>query len=391
MHKPGQVQPRLTFNYHFVYEDIPASHMEAATNMHNLLSIPSNKCLFSADIKHGYWVVNVHPDDCHYLAFHVPGIGQVQPTRMPQGARTSSFTFNELMNIVLRLIPTPQPEPSLLHGRTTKESTSLAFYMDDIFGAFKTHQEQYIFLRDHFFPRMVWSRLKLMLSKVKIGMTKIFALGEEHEIGGRVRLKPDKIEKILTWPVPQDQTAVRAFLGTIQSTRRWVLGFTELTRPLTRLTGKVEWRWSESEELAFQILRRVCATKAAMFGWDPALPVDLYSDASNFAAGCYISQIQDGEARPLVYDSFTLLPAERNYDTYRRELVAIVKFTKKYSHMLNAERQSVVHTDHKPLVGFLNAEYHEDIFARWANKLRLLNIRIQHIPGKKNMVADGLS
>ena len=128
-----------------------------------------------------------------------------------------------------------------------------------------------------------------------------------------------------------------------------------------------------------------------MFGWDPALPVDLYSDASNFAAGCYISQIQDGESRPLVYDSFTLLPAERNYDTYRRELVAIVKFTKKYSHMLNAEYQSVVHTDYKPLVGFLNAEYHEDIFAYWANKLSLLNIRIQHIPGKKNMVADGLS
>ena len=127
-----------------------------------------------------------------------------------------------------------------------------------------------------------------------------------------------------------------------------------------------------------------------MFGWDPALPVNLYSDASNFAAGCYITQVQDGETRPLVYDSFTLLPAERNYDTYQRELVAIVKFAKKYSHMLNAEQQSVIHKDHKPLVGFINAEYHEDIFARWANKLRLLNIRIQHIEGKKNTVADSL-
>ena len=31
--------------------------------------------------------------------------------------------------------------------------------------------------------------------------------------------------------------------------------------------------------------------------------------------------------------------------------------------MLNAEYQSVVHTDRKLLVEFLNAEYHEDIFA----------------------------
>lgn len=37
-----------------------------------------------------------------------------------------------------------------------------------------------------------------MLSKIKIGMTKIFALGEEYKIGGRVRLKTDKMKKILT-------------------------------------------------------------------------------------------------------------------------------------------------------------------------------------------------
>ncbi len=92
-----------------------------------------------------------------------------------------------------------------------------------------------------------------------------------------------------------------------------------------------------------------------------------------------------------MYNSITLLSTKRDYDTYRHELIAIVKFTKKYSHILNAEHQLVVHTDHKPLVGFLNAEYHEDIFARWANKLRLLNIRIQHIQGKKNVVVDGFS
>ena len=79
-----------------------------------------------------------------------------------------------------------------------------------------------------------------MLSKVKIRMTKIFILGKEHKIGKRIRLKPDKIEKILTWLVPQDQIAVRAFLSTIQSICHCVLGFTKLTRPLTYLTGKVK-------------------------------------------------------------------------------------------------------------------------------------------------------
>ena len=81
--------------------------MEAATNVNNLLSIPSNKSLFSKNIKYKYWVFNVYPDDHHYLAFHVPRIGQVQPTHIPQETRSSTFNYNKLMNIVLRLITAP--------------------------------------------------------------------------------------------------------------------------------------------------------------------------------------------------------------------------------------------------------------------------------------------
>ena len=93
------------------------------------------------DIKHGYWAVNIHLDDRHYFAFYVPGIGQVQPTRISQGARTSSFTFNKLINIVLGPILEPQPELSLLHKKTAKDIALLAFYIDNIFEAFKTNEE----------------------------------------------------------------------------------------------------------------------------------------------------------------------------------------------------------------------------------------------------------
>lgn len=111
------------------------------------------------------------------------------------------------------------------------------------------------------------------------------------------------------------------------------------------------------ERISISDSRRVCATKAVIFRWNLALLVIVCSDASNFAAGCYITQIQDEKARTLAYDPFKLLPVERNYDTYRRELVAVVKFPKSYSHILNGERQSVVYTDYKPLIGFPNAEY----------------------------------
>lgn len=50
----GQLKLRLTFNYHFVYEVPPASHMELADRVHSLLGVPSHTTFFQADMKHRY-------------------------------------------------------------------------------------------------------------------------------------------------------------------------------------------------------------------------------------------------------------------------------------------------------------------------------------------------
>ncbi len=78
-------------------------------------------------------------DDHHYLPFYVPGIGQIQLTCIPQRTKTFIFIFNELMNIILEPIPAPQSESSVHHGKSIQDPASLAFYIDDIFEAFKTY------------------------------------------------------------------------------------------------------------------------------------------------------------------------------------------------------------------------------------------------------------
>lgn len=389
--KPGSTEPRLTFNYHFVYEEPSGSIMELADRVHRQLGISSHRTYFSADMKHGYWGVLVHPEDRHYLAFHIPGIGQLQPTRMPQGTRSSSFTYTELMNIILGPIPSPNPEPSLMHSKHHGKPADACFYIDDIFGGHASIEEEYDFLKDHLLPRILWSMMKISLKKLKLGMTQIKALGQIHRIGGVLNIKQEAIDIIQNWPTPQDQSNVRSFMGTILPTRKWVKGFGEIARPLNRLQGKVEWRWTESEELAFQVLKKLCSNVMNMFGIDPELPVDAYTDASKYGAGLYICQLQEGEMRPILYDSIAFNSTQRNYDTYKRELFAIVMFTDKYEHIFNSKEVSTIHTDHKPLIGFMNAEEHSDIFARWAIKLRSHNIRLKYVEGKKNAVADGLS
>lgn len=108
--KPGQIQLCLMFNYYFISENIPADYIEMATIVYDLLSISFHQYLFLIDIKYGYWVINVHLDDYHYLVFYVLDIGQVQFTYISQRAKTLSFSFRELMNIVLGPIPIPKPK-----------------------------------------------------------------------------------------------------------------------------------------------------------------------------------------------------------------------------------------------------------------------------------------
>ncbi|KAI0992069.1 hypothetical protein K3495_g16117, partial [Podosphaera aphanis] len=196
------------------------------------------------------------------------------------------------------------------------------------------------------------------------------------------------------WPVPSDTSKVRAFLASVQITKPWVKNFSEIARPLSRLAGNVEWTWGPSEQVAFQLLRENCSSCTERYGFDPTKRAYMYTDASKYGTGCVILQYHsiNGQsiAKPVLYDSTTLTKTQRNYGTYKRELLAIVTYAKKYSYMFAGKRGKVM-TDHKPLTRFLESPYVEGIYARWNADLLVLNLDIEYISGKRNEIADALS
>ena len=397
--KAGKHEFRVAFNYRNVIEDKPGCYVVLMSEVHDYLSHPSHGCYFQLDLKHAYWSIGIYPPHRHFFAFSIPGIGQLQPTRMPQGSVTSAFSMTELMYIVFGAIPSlPQedgsfssPEPSLLQGTEGDELPQTKFYMDDIFAGLKDFDAGYKYLENHLLPRLLWSQLKLSFKKLQLFTDSVVALGVEHFVGGRLRTKPTRTEKIRKFPVPKDVTEVRRFQGAIQITRRWIKNFSELSRPLSRLTGDVLWQWGSAEQISFELIRQKAAETVEMFGLDYRLPVRLYSDASLYAAGCAVTQYQGKIEVPILYDSFTFTKPQRNYGVYKRELLAIVEFCRKYEYMLRGTVESVVLTDHLPITHFLKSSLQEGIYARWACELRNLNIRIEYIPGPKNKIADALS
>ena len=385
-----------------VTEDLPGTHLELSSKVHDNLSDPRHKYFFAADLKHAYLTVPLHPDDRHYFAFTISGIGQVQPCRMQEGSKSAGFIMTELAYRAFGALPPPYKEPSLLYSAGPTNLPVLVVYMDDFFGGFQTFEELYSFLRHQFLPRVEWARLRLSFRKLRLFEAEIKALGVKHSLGGHIQILEERISKIANWPVPSDQSGVRGFLGVVGITRRWVKNFAEIVRPLTRLTGKVDWRWTQSEQLSFKILRIKCATRSSMYGIDLSLPVHFYTDASGYAGGLVIAQFQDLKTAdtpagttvevPIIYDSFTFPATRRKYPTYKRELYALVVFLKKYDYLCkHPYHPAIIHTDHKPLTHFLDSDLHEGIYGHWADQLRRLNIRIEYIPGHRNKVADGLS
>lgn len=399
---PGEWdEPRITFNYQNVIEEMPGTYLELMSRVHDHLGHPTHKFFHKLDLKHGYWAIRVHPEDRHLFAFTIPGIGQLQPARMPQGSMTAGFSFTELMNIVFGVIsPLGEFEgmESLMSSETPESLPKLSFYIDDIFAGFRTFEEGYDLLANEVFPRLVWAKLKLSFKKLELFVEETCALGVLHKVGGKLYTKPDRCDKIRAWEVPRSTSEVRRFLGAIGLCKRWVKNFSEIKRPLTQLTGDIEFHWGNREQVCFQLLKEKCSEVVEMFGWDFLQPTQLYSDASQFGAGCVITQhrenaLGNGKSAevPIIYDAFTFSKPQKNYGVYKKELCAIVEFARKYEHMLRSSRTSTIFTDHKPLTYFLQSSTQDGIYARWACELRSLNVVITWIPGSRNAIADALS
>ena len=126
------------------------------------------------------------------------------------------------------------------------------------------------------------------------------------------------------------------------------------------------------------------------FPRDNTEPFVLDTDASDVAIGGELVQIQDGVERVISYGSYTLSPAQKKYRTTRKELLAVVRFTRQFRHYLRG-RQFFVRTDHSSLAWLMRFKLLSGMLARWVEELSQYDMIIVHRKGKNHTNADSLS
>ncbi|KII67984.1 Retrovirus-related Pol polyprotein from transposon 17.6 [Thelohanellus kitauei] len=119
-------------------------------------------------------------------------------------------------------------------------------------------------------------------------------------------------------------------------------------------------------------------------------PLHLHTDALGHSLGLQLSQMINNSECLIAFASRKLKPAEMNYSTTDREMLALVWATKTFRHYLLG-RHFVIHSDHNPLKYLSEFRDVHNRRARWLSILSEFNFSVQYVQGKQNVVADSLS
>jgi transposase InsO family protein len=324
------------------------------------------------DLRSGYHQVMMDPRDADKTSF-VTRTGTYKFKVMPFGLCNAGATFQRVMDVAMR-------------GLNFKVCI---VYLDDIVVFSKTLEEHMTNLAA-VLQRLREAGLKLKPSKCRIARTKVEFLGHVVSDQG-VATDPAKVKDVANWPIPQNATEVRSFLGLASYYRKFVPNFAHIAAPLHSLTGKnAQFRWSAECEEAMKVLQEKLMSAPIL-----AMPRDdgmytLDTDASDFAIGAILSQQQDGEEKVIAYVSRKLSGPELNYCVTRKELLAVVHFTKQFRQYLLGRKFSI-RTDHAALQWLRKTPTPIGQQARWLDIMGEFDFDIIHRPGRCHQNADALS
>ena len=338
----------------------------------SLAALSGSRWFSKLDLASGYWQVAMVTKTQEKAAFVTPS-GLYKWNVMPFGLCNAPSTFARLMELVLK-------------GLYRK---ICLIYLDDVIVMARTFEEELERLKQ-VFERLTRAGLKLKPKKCFLFQKRVSYLGHvvtEEGIGP----DPRKVEQVCTWPIPENRTEVKSFLGLASYYRRFVPDFLTIAQPLYKLTeAKTEFVWTGECQLAFDSLKSSRTSSRVLVYPTREGKFVLDTDASDHGIGALLSQLQDGIERPIAFASRTLSKSERNYCVTRRELLAIVEFVKQHRHYLQGTR-FCIRTDHFPLRSVIKAKDPEGQLVRWIEFLSTFDFEIQYRPGQQHQNADALS
>ena len=121
------------------------------------------------------------------------------------------------------------------------------------------------------------------------------------------------MQDVLNWKSPKSVHQICQFLGLAGYYRCFILDFSKIAQPMTKLLQKeAKFDWSSACREAFQALKTFLTTAPVLVQPDIDRSFDVYCDTSKTGLGCVL--MQDGHV--IAYASRQLKKHEVNYPTH---------------------------------------------------------------------------
>ncbi|MBW0540978.1 hypothetical protein O181_080693 [Austropuccinia psidii MF-1] len=202
-----------------------------------------------------------------------------------------------------------------------------------------------------------------------------------------------KVQQILDWPQPKNINALLSFLGFADFYRCFMRNYSKKIAAFTSLLKKHSpFIFNEEALSQFQILKEAFTTAPILSHINPSLPTIVETNASDYALGAVLSQVNDSGKNLIAFESNKLLPAELNYEIHDKELLGIVWVLKHWRAFLFSLSNSFeVLTDHSALQYFMSSKVLTCFQACWAEFLSEFHFIITYQPGRLATLPDALS
>jgi hypothetical protein len=230
------------------------------------------------------------------------------------------------------------------------------------------------------------NQLYAKVNKCKFWLKEVSFLGHIISEGG-ISVDPSKVKDVLSWRTPQNVSDIRSFLGLAGYYKRFIQGFSKISKPVTELLAKGNtFEWTPRHETSFQELKKRLTTAPVLTMRDMEKLFLIYCDAYGQGLGCVL--MQDGHV--VAYASRQLRKHEEKYPTHDLELAAVVHALKIWRHYIIGKRCEV-YSDHKSLKYIFTQPDLNLRQPRWLELIKDYNLGINYHHGKANVVADTLS
>ncbi|MBW0509341.1 hypothetical protein O181_049056 [Austropuccinia psidii MF-1] len=208
-----------------------------------------------------------------------------------------------------------------------------------------------------------------------------------------LKMDSSKEQQILNWPQQKNIKALQSFLGFANFYHCFIKNYSKKITSLTSLLKKDSpFILNEEALIQLQILKEEFTTAPILSLFNPSLPTIVETDASDYAMGAVLSQVNDSGKQPIAFDSPKLLPSELNYEMNDKELLGIVWALKCWrAFLLSLSNSFEVLTDHSSLQYFMSPKFVTHSQAHWAEFLSEFHFTITYRPGRLATLPDALS